>query len=483
MILYFKFSQTVARVISSFAFSTLILCGLLPCGQAAAKEKTKRPNVIIFIADDMAWNDCGAYGNPKIRTPNIDLIAKQGVRFDSAFLTCSSCSPSRSSIMTGRYPHNTGAEQLHWPLPGQQITFVELLKTSGYYTASLGKWHLGPATRKKFHTIVPKFGKHWVDAVRNRPKDKPFFIWAAFTDPHRPYRKNLIPKPHSIDDVQVPKFLPDVKEVREDLALYYDEIANLDSVVGNVLKEIDRQGETENTMVLFMSDNGRPFPRCKTTVYDSGIKTPWIVKFPGRAKAGITTDSLVSSIDIAPTVVELAGLKPQKTFQGKSFLPILKDKNAITRKYIFAEHNWHDYTAHERAVRDQRYKYIENAYPQLNGSPPADAVRSITYQKMIQLHKQNKLTPEQQGCFLQPRPKVELYDLQNDPFELKNLADDAKHAKVLERMRDRLAQWRKETGDAVPKVTTPDEFDRFSGKKTTKGSRSPKPAQASGVGK
>lgn len=431
---------------------------------AVVAKETQRPNFILFIADDMAWNDCGAYGHPKIRTPNIDRLAKDGMRFDNAFLTCSSCSPSRSSLITGRYPHNTGARQLHQPLPGDQVTFVEVLKKSGYYTASAGKWHLGRATIPKFDTVHQRMNL-WVKTLKERPKDRPFFMWFAFSDPHRGYQKNTIPNPHSPDDAVIPPFLPNRPAVRKDFAMYYDEIARLDGVVGNVLEELESQGETEDTMVIFMSDNGRPFPRCKTTIYDSGIKTPWIVKWPGQVEPGSTTDSLISSIDLAPTVLNAAGLKPTSTFQGKSFLSILKDPRAGIREEIFAEHNWHDFDDHGRAVRTRRYKYIRNYYTDIPNTPPADAVRSPTFQTMLKLKERGELTGDQKGCFEAPRPKEELYDVTADPYEVDNLAGDESHVDALKTMRKKLDDWEKRTGDRVPEKRRPDEFHRVTGER------------------
>lgn len=438
------------------------LLGLLLNSGHAEETKTKRPNFIVFIADDMAWNDCGAYGHPKIRTPNIDRLAQGGMRFDSAFLTCSSCSPSRSSLITGRYPHNTGARQLHQPLPGDQVTFVELLKRSGYYTASAGKWHLGNATIPKFDTVHQKMNV-WVKTLAERPKDKPFFMWFAFSDPHRGYQKNTIDDPHSPEDAVIPPFIPDRLAVRKDFAMYYDEITRLDGVVGRVMEELKSQGETDNTMVVFLSDNGRPFPRCKTTVYDSGIKTPWIVQWPGHVKPGSTTNSLISSIDLAPTVLKAAGLSPTSTFQGKSFLPILNDPQAEIQDSIFAEHNWHDFDDHGRAVRTAKYKYIRNYYTDIPNTPPADAVRSPTFQTMLELKDKGELTPDQLNCFEVPRPKEELYDLTNDPYELHNLAKDKSYTDALVMMRKRLDDWESQTGDAVPEKRRPDEFDRITG--------------------
>ena len=272
---------------------TVILAGLvsgLMLTSAPRVEGVGRPNVILIIADDMGREDCGAYGHPAIRTPNLDKLAREGMRFDRAFVTASSCSPSRSSLITGRYPHRTGAEELHQPLPRGQVTFVEKLKAAGYWTAAAGKWHLGNAVKDRFDVVreagtagfqlpsgpnrkpkarmtadgagsIQSGCDQWVPVLRDRPRDKPFFLWLAAFDPHRDYQEGTIPRPHRPEDVVVPPYLPDLPEVRKDLALYYDEIARLDHYVGEVLAELERQGEAGNTIVLFLSDNGRPFPR------------------------------------------------------------------------------------------------------------------------------------------------------------------------------------------------------------------------------
>lgn len=447
----------------------LSFCVLTFLSSTTPSRADERPNFIVFIADDMAWDDCGAYGHPAIRTPNIDRLAKEGMRFDQAFLTCSSCSPSRSSILTGRYPHSTGAMELHQSLPPSQVTIAQLLKKQGYYTASAGKWHLGNNVRGQFDTIAEGQKGAWQQVVRERPRDQPFFMWLAFYDPHRGYSPKAIPEPHKPEDAQVPPYLPDVPATRKDLAMYYDEITRLDGVVGEVMEELERQQVADNTLVIFISDNGRPFPRCKTTVYDSGVKTPFICRWPKQVKPGSVSQSLVSTVDIVPTLLELAGGPKQPTFQGHSFTAILKDPQAETRDYVFAEHNWHDYTAHERAARSKRFKYITNAYPDLPGTPPADAVRSLTYTAMQEMHKAGTLKPEQEGCFLTPRPTEELYDLESDPDELVNLAADPQHQQTLRQMREVLAEWRKETSDSIPEKRTPDGFDRETGLRVKKG--------------
>lgn len=451
-----------------FRLAVCLLAVIAVCrAELHAGEKTRQPNIVFIIADDMAWNDCGAYGNKGIRTPHLDRLAREGLRYDRAFLTTSSCSPSRSSILTGRYPHNTGAQQLHWPLPGDQVAFTELLRAAGYWTAAVGKWHLGGPAQKKFDLVKqgggPSGCEQWVPVLRDRPKDKPFFLWLAAFDPHRDYQPGAIEKPHQPRNVVVPPFLPDLPEVRQDLALYYDEIARMDAFIGQVLAELERQGVLDDTLIVFISDNGRPFPRCKTTLYDSGIRTPLLVRWPGRAPAGQTRDCLVSAVDLAPTFLEVAGAKVGPTFQGKSFARTFADPKAKVRDHAFAEHNWHDFDDHQRAVRGPRFLYLRNAYTDVTLSPPADAVRSPTFQAMRRLRDAGKLTPDQQTCFVKPRPKEELYDCAADPFQLRNLATDANHAKTLDEMRGVLDRWIRDTNDVIPARRTPDRYDRETG--------------------
>lgn len=466
--------------------STILLFGLwlaISSGHGLA-QSAERPNVVLIIADDLAWDDIGAYGAKKVRTPNIDRLAREGMRFTSAFVTISSCSPSRASLITGRYPHNTDAEQLHWPLPAEQVTFVEKLRAAGYWAAASGKWHLGEEIKDRFDVVDdpgeagfqtdPKTGKMlakddsgaagWIPTLRQRPKNKPFFLWFAALDPHRDYVEWIIPDPHRHTDVVVPPYLPDTVEVRKELALYYDEITRFDSYVGKVLFELEQQGVADKTLVLLISDNGRPFPRAKTTLYDSGIKTPLIARWPKTIRRGAVAGGLVSSVDIAPTILQLAGAAIPPTVQGRSFAMMLKDPKVKTRDAVYAEKNWHDYEDRSRAVRTERFKYIRNDYPDLPLTPSADAGRSPTMDAIRLLRDAGKLTAQQAHIFQKPRPAEELYDVAADPDEFKNLVEDPRHAKTLSRLREKLNAWGRETNDVMPLRRTPDEFDRETGK-------------------
>ena len=455
-----------------------------------------QPNIVLILADDLAWDDLGAFGNKKVGTPNLDRLAAEGMCFDQAFLTISSCSPSRASILTGRYPHQTNAEELHWPIPKSQILFPQRLKgIGGYWVGAAGKWHLGDEMRDRFSEVrevdtsgfqLPanaganagdqfvettsgdaKSGcAEWVPLLRNRERDKPFFLWLAAVDPHRPYDDNILATPHSPEEVVLPPYHPDTPLVRQDYARYYDEITRLDRFVGEVLAELTAQGVAENTVVIFLSDNGRPFPRDKTTLYDSGIRTPLIVRWPAVVKAGTRCKQLVSSVDLAATILSVAGIRAEKSFMGRDFTPLLNGEEIEIRDAIFAEKNWHDYEDRSRAVRDIRYKYIINHYSDLPGTPPADAARSDTFKEMQRLRTENQLPEIQATCFLSPRPGEELYDLNLDPFELRNLVHDPAHKDTLERLRIEYREWQRRTKHKLPSRRTPDEFDRVTGRPT-----------------
>jgi arylsulfatase A-like enzyme len=200
-------------------------------------------------------------------------------------------------------------------------------------------------------------------------------------------------------------------------------------------------------------------------VYDDGIRTPFIVQWPAQVKAGQTTDSLVSSIDIAPTVLELAGVEIGPTFQGVSFAPVLSDPMARVRDYAFAEHNWHDYMARERAVRSSRFAYIRNWRPDLPGTPPADAVNSPTFAEMKRRRDAGTDDPIELLCFQTPRPAEELYDISADPHSLRNLATDPRYSDVMGEMRTALQVWQQETRDLMPDELTPDGFHRETGRR------------------
>lgn len=446
----------------------LLLTGICLFSISVISAKDK-PNIVFIIADDVSWNDIGCYGNNVVKTPNIDKLAEEGVRFNNAFLTASSCSPSRCSIVSGKYPHSNGAAELHTPLPISELPFPLLLKESGYYTAHAGKWHMGQSVHRAFDRYTDNNGynngdggeANWLRFLKERPKDKPFFFWLASSDAHRPWGADTFHITHDPANIQIPVYFADTPETRQDIASYYNEIARFDYYIGLVKKELKEQGVLENTLIIVTADNGRPFPRCKTRVYDSGMKTPFIVNWSkGIREKGITSESLISAVDIAPTVLSAAGVNVPKDYQGVSFYPVLNNPVKEVRPTVFSEHNWHDYEAYERMARTKDFLYVLNERPNLTNCGPADSKQSPTQNALNIVRDKRQLTPAQADIFVSPRSREELFDVKNDPFQLINLASVPEYQKKLKEMRTLLQSWQNNTEDTTPAHLTPDWFDR-----------------------
>lgn len=458
---------------------------------ASAAEK---PHMLLIIADDVSWDDLGCYGNPFARTPNLDSLAKSGRRFDQAYLTASSCSPSRSSIITGRYPHNNGkASELHQPIAVHLPWFPQLLRDAGYFTAIVGKHHMtvdeptsATSARAKPFDLVDA-GKapgnsgghaHWRRTLQERPKDKPFFGWFAALDAHRDWdadqewdESKYGPK-HRKDQIVLPAFLVDDDATRKDLASYYNEITRFDYYVGQVVEELKSQQIFDNTLIFILADNGRPFPRAKTRLHDSGMKTYLIAHWPqGIDSPGKPSSSLVSTIDLAPSYLEAAAVELPDTFQGVSMLPILKTAETTIRRHAFSEHNWHDYEAHGRAVRSGGYLYIRNHRPQLAWQGPADSVRSPSHQSLLAANALNALNAIQAEVLMVPRPIEELFRTADDPDQINNLVDSLADKAIKKRLAALLDRWIDETGDDVPNNLSLDSFDRETGQSLKKRSQ------------
>ena len=422
------------------------------------------PNILIFIADDAGWDDFGAYGNEAIQTPSVDRLAESGLKVERAFLTIAQCSPSRISILTGRYPHATGAEDLHMPLPDSLRILPSALQEAGYFTGHMKKTHYGEHANAQFQWYSPDLSESFPDFL-DEADGRPFFLWVGFSDPHRPYGD--APAVHDAADVRVPPQLADTPETRGDLARYYDEIARMDGHIGRMLDTLEARGRRENTLVVFLSDNGMPFPRAKGTAYDAGIRTPLIFSWPAVIDSGaVYDDGLVSVVDLAPTLLELAGAEPLDGMQGERVRTLLEEPSAYAgRERIFAERNWHDCDEHIRAVRTERYKLIRNeAYQALPLCTAADLASSPSWYSLLQLKEEDALTAEQARLFEAPRARVELYDLEEDPGEFHNLAGDPAHADVLRELVGALETWMEETGDFPPTVRLRDDHtDRVTG--------------------
>ena len=448
----------------------MVFLGFLTLLWAWAWAQGDPPNVIVFIADDVSYDDLGCYGNTMVETPNIDQLAANGLKFTNFYLTASSCSPSRNSILTGRYPHNTGAAELHTEPPITMPSFPELMRKRNYHSVLAGKFHMGEYARRGFDRIIDNLEEvgdggedQWVSSLKDRPKDKPFFMWFASYDAHRNWGPNEFSGTHDHETVTPPFYLANEPQTRSDLAQYYDEIKRFDHYVGEVVKELETQNELDNTLLIVMADNGRPFPHSKTRLNDRGMKTPFVMHWPKEVEKGNQCGSLVSAIDIAPTILELAGVALPASFQGHSFRKLLGNPETPFRNYVFAEHNWHDYEAHGRMVRNKTFMYILNSRPQKPQMGPADAVGSPAFMALDALRQKGKLSAIQADIFVVPRPAEELYDLDRDPLQLVNVASDPQFTEQLEDLRVVLKQWMEETGDDIPENLTKDWYLRKPG--------------------
>ena len=416
-----------------------------------------RPNILWISIEDTTPR-FGCYGDPIARTPNIDRLAAGGCRFPNAFSTAGVCAPSRSAIITGMYQTSIGTHHHRTththestpdlPTPYSVVpppyvkTFTEYLRGAGYYCTNNSK------TDYQFTPPITAWDDnsnqgHW----RNRAEGQPFFsvFNPIVTHESGMWEKADRPLTTNPDDVELPPYLPDTPKARAALARQYDNLATADARVGELLDQLEADGLAENTIVFLWSDHGEGLPRGKRWPYDAGIRIPLIVRWHEVLNPGSESDQLVSLIDLGPTVLSLCGVQAPQHLQGQPFLGGEK----VEREYIFATRDRLDLSYQMlRAVRDKRYKYIRNYHPEqpyLLWDPYRN--EHPVMQEMWRLHTEGKLEGDQLAMFQSPRPAEELYDVENDKYELNNLAENAAHANVLKRMRETLTAWQSEFGD------------------------------------
>jgi N-sulfoglucosamine sulfohydrolase len=470
----------MTRLISAILFAFLFCCA------AVAGQR----NVVLIVTDDQGMV-AGCYGNSVIKTPNIDGLAADGTRFTHAFCTTSSCSPSRSVILTGLFNHANGQYGLehgynHFRSFDNVKSLPVMLGEAGYRTARVGKYHVGPESAYHFDRVLGGNSRNPVDmAERSRrfiesKSDQPFFLYYATNDPHRGARANWAPlKPNSFgneppgqepegvvpvhykpEDVIVPPFLPDTPVCRAELAQYYESISRVDSGVGRLIEILKKAGKFHDTLIIYISDNGVPFPGAKTTVFEPGLNLPCIVRNPNAKKRGVVSEAFVSWVDITPTILDFAGVpfpspSPERggergggALHGKSFLSILEQKKPDGWDEIYASHTFHEVTMYYpmRVVRSGKYKLIWNiAYP-LPFPFASDLYGSATWQDTIK-RGEDYVYGKRSVSAYEHRPQFELYDLEKDPDEIHNLADDPAHHDLLITLQQKLKQFQKRTDD------------------------------------
>jgi arylsulfatase A-like enzyme len=469
------------RIIFAAVLVGLMVSPLVSSASAAEAATAKRPNILLVLSDDHSYPHVGCYGNPDIKTPNLDRFASEGIRLDRAYVACPQCVPSRATIMTGRSPVGVAMTRFSAPLARDVVTYPELLRAQGYFTGVAGRtFHLdGAANSPESRAVYEKYGlqtfsqrldyvkqagkrpdtlgqyREFLDAV---PKDKPFFLQLCYSDPHRPLDKNAIPEPHDPAKLTLPAHYPDTPAVREDFARYYDEISRFDGDFGAVLAELDKRGLARDTLVAFMGDNGASQLRGKGTLYELGIHVPLLVRWPAVVKPGATSATLISAEDLAPTFLAAAGVAPAKEMTGRSFLKLLQGEPFEGRNYVFAERGAHgsglpnNSAAFDlgRCVVAKRYKLIYNALWQIPYAP-VDFAGDPFWKELEAMNAAGKLSPELARVYFSPtRPMFELYDLEADPREFRNLIGSKEAAQVEHELKAALQEWMILERDYVP---------------------------------
>ncbi|MGV3557436.1 sulfatase family protein [Larkinella arboricola] len=417
---------------------------------------TQRPNILWILSEDIS-TELACYGTPVVQTPNLDQMAKDGIRYTNAFTTAPVCSPSRSAIITGMYQTSIGAHNHRshrddgYKLPAPVKPITDYLRQAGYYTVNVKTAAPGVTTPTKtdfnFLPDHPVFdGTDW----NQRQPGQPFFAQLTIDETHRGKAWKTVVKQHEShirpEDVVLPPYYPDHPVARADWATYLESIQLMDSYVGKILQRLKDEGIADNTVVIFSGDNGRCHARDKQFLYEGGIHVPLIIRWPGKLKAGQVNTDLISAIDISATILKLAGVTPPAYLDGR----VMLGKDAKKRDYIIAARDRMDETVDKmRCVRDKRFKYIRNYRPEVPYMQP-NAYKETEYPMwnlLKELNQQGKLTSAQ-ALFVAPtKPTEELYDLQADPHELSNLAASAKHQKTRDRMRTILDTWVRETND------------------------------------
>ena len=442
-------------------FNSLLGIGaasLLASG-AAGQQARKQPNILWISTEDMSAH-LGCYGDKVARTPNIDRLASQGIRYTNVFTTAAISAPCRAGIITGMYQTSIGCMHMRTTsyrrsadnpveftaVPPHYVkTFTEYLRTAGYYCTNNSKTDYQFAKDPVPASIWDECSRN--AHYRNRPdKNQPFFAVFNWLGTHESQDWDISNVKTDPRSVNVPPYYPDNETIRRNIAKMYDNIARLDSVVGVLVNELEREGELDNTIIFFWGDHGDGLPRAKRWLYDSGLNVPLIIRFPGSKDAGTVNGQLISSIDLGPSVLSLAGIPVPSHMQGR---PFLGNQASSPRDAVFAARDRVDESYDMiRSVRTKDFLYIRNYYP---NEPFPIWVPYLSnmpiYKEMLRLDAEDKLTGPQKSWMAYKRPPEELYDVKADPFQINNLAENPGYKSVRDELRKRQDQWTIETGD------------------------------------
>ena len=427
-------------------------------------QSSDRPNILWISCEDLSPH-FSFYGDSTISTPNLDRLAREGVVYENVFATAGVCAPSRCAIITGvnqvtagghnmrtlnnTYPEKTGLPGSYSIVPSPEIkAFPEFLRARGYYCTNNSK------TDYQFEAPPTVWDESSTKASwRNRNRGQPFFSVVNYTITHESqvWERKHLPLKADPSKIKVPPYYPDTKTVRRDMARFYSNVADMDSLVGTLLTQLQDDGLMENTIIFFWSDHGDGLPFAKRELYDRGLKIPLVIRFPNKINAATRNHELISTIDFAPTVLSLAGINPPAYIQGRAFLGAYKKPQS---QYVFAARDRMDSEYDRvRALRDKRYKYIRNFYPDRPRYQDIEyRLQQDMMKEILALKEQGKLDSIQMLWFEPVKPVEELYDLLSDPYELRNLASDPARQWTLISLREAMNKWIKASNDlgAIP---------------------------------
>jgi len=437
-----------------------------PATDSASNSKATRPNIVFCMADDWSWPHAGILGDPVVKTPNFDRIAREGVLFENAFVSTPSCTPSRLSILTGQHHWRLKeGDSLGGSLREEFDVYTELLQKSGYRTGRFGK---GVWPSKHTFRSRDSFGerfKSFDEFLEKRKPNEPFCYWHGGQDPHRPYELGIgVKSGIDLSKVKVPACLPDSDAVRSDVADYLWEVQRFDREVGDIVERLEAMGELDNTIIVVSGDNGMPFPRCKATLYDLGTRVPLAIRWGEKVQGNREVADFVSLCDLAPTFLAAAGLKPSEQMTGESLLTILTSHKSgqidPARTHALTGVERHVYSYPKRAIRTSEFLYIHNFDPdewptgEVKGHNPeydfsetpwptepgafSFAIDPSPSKQFLRLNRGASDIKRFAELSFPQWPEEELYDLSNDPDQLQNVAKNPEYAAQLRNLRIQL---------------------------------------------
>jgi uncharacterized sulfatase len=433
------------------AVAAILFLLSLAATATAMSAESSRPNVLIVIADDQTYLDNGCYGSGQAKTPNIDRLASQGMRFTHCFTATAMCSPTRQQLCTGIYPVRNGAYPNHsWVKPGVR-SIAHYFRELGYRVGLAGKKHFGPSESFPFENV--KIGADFsaIDKFVNRDKEQPYLLIVASNSPHTPWTQGDA-SAYPPESLQLWPNMVDTPETRQAFSKYLAEVTDFDRQVGHLMKVVQRSGQENETIFVSTSEQGSAFPFCKWTCYDAGLRTALVVRWSDRVQPASVSNAMVQYVDIVPTLLDAASGKTVEGLDGSSFLPVLTGEKTEHRDVVYGVHTTRGIinatpTGYPvRSARDRVFKYIRNPNHNAAFENWVTTGNFATWNSWVEKARTDQVAAKLVRRY-QHRPAEELYDTTVDPFELNNLADDPKYAAKKAALSAKLDAWMKQQGD------------------------------------